>query len=208
MSSKFQSSFVSVDAAKSLKEVGFSEPCLFSYSEGIGITAMVSSNCQGNTEFSIDDFLIDGASKDSPFIGIPTYTQVFGWYLEKGFYTRIENLGDSYKATLYYTGYEIESKNDLRSYEEALDYLVRELISTSCSDMSTENNCLVSEESPRPNMTIGDSIRLYDSLLKSYRAALEKYKDDPETLRSIRRSMDILESEKEKELKESGNGGN
>lgn len=208
MSSKFQSSFVSVDAAKSLKEVGFSEPCLFSYSEGIGITAMVSSNCQGNTEFSIDDFLIDGASKDSPFIGIPTYTQVFGWYLEKGFYTRIENLGDSYKATLYYTGYEIESKNDLRSYEEALDYLVRELISTSCSDMSTENNCLVSEESPRPNMPIGDSIRLYDSLLKSYRAALEKYKDDPETLRSIRRSMDILESEKEKELKESGNGGN
>lgn len=206
MSSKFQSSFVSVDAAKSLKEVGFSEPCLFSYSEGIGITAMVSSNCQGNTEFSIDDFLIDGASKDSPFIGIPTYTQVFGWYLEKGYYTRIENLGDSYKATLYYTGYEIETKNDLRSYEEALDYLVWELISTSRSDKGTQNSYIVSKKAPRPNMPIGDSIRLYDSLLESYRAALEKYKDDPETLKSIKRSINILESEREKELKKSENG--
>ena len=195
MNSKFQSSFVSVDAAKSLKEVGFSEPCLFSYSEGVGITAMVSSSCRGNTEFNIEDFIIDGATKDSPFIGIPTYTQVFGWYLSKGYSTKIEDKGDSFKAVLYFNGKKIKTNKCLESYEEALDYLVWELIAR-----SHPNSYLVYEEAPRPKTNF---LPLFDSLIKSHKDVLEKSKDDPKMVKFLNEAIKYLESEKEKELKDS-----
>jgi hypothetical protein len=184
MNFKFQSSFVSVDAAKSLKEVGFSEPCLFSYSEGVGVTAVVSSKCSGNTEFSIDDFLIDGSGL---FIGIPTYTQVFGWYLSKGYSTKIEDKGDRYKAVLYFDGKKIKTHKYLESYEEALDFLLWELIAR-----SYPNSYLVYEEAPRPKMTIKDYSKEYDPIYEYYKASWENSKN---------RSIDSLESEKEKELK-------
>jgi len=198
MNSKFQSSFVSLDAAKSLKEVGFSEPCLFSYSEETGITAVVSSKCSGKTEFNIDDFLLDGSGL---FTGIPTYTQVFGWYLGKGYSTKIEDKGDCFKAVLYYNGKKIKTNKCLESYEEALDYLVWELIAR-----SHPNSYLVYEEAPRPKMSMEDALRLYKSLIKSHEEALERFKDDPEKVKSLKGAIKYLESEREKELKEFENG--
>jgi hypothetical protein len=96
--------FVPLDIAKELKDIGFKEPCLFSYSEGVGITAMVWGSLEGKTEFSIKDFVLSGNSPGSPFTDIPTYEQVFEWFRERGLFSYIRpNIGamDWYSYRIY-----------------------------------------------------------------------------------------------------------
>ena len=133
--------FVPLDIAKELKDIGFKEPCLFSYSEGVGITAMVWGSLKGKTEFSIKDFVLGGNSPGSPFTDIPTWEQVFAWFREKGFdsYIGLENLPYPNEGIYYY--FEISKPNLYRinqldwqgefdDYNEAQEALVKALIRT------------------------------------------------------------------------------
>ena len=101
---KYPTWLVPIDIAKELKKIGFNEPCLFSYSEGFGITAMVYSSLEGKTEFSIKDFMLGDNSPESPFTDIPTYEQVFEWFRERGLFSYIRpNIGamDWYSYRIY-----------------------------------------------------------------------------------------------------------
>ncbi|MBM0649651.1 hypothetical protein JMN10_12745 [Capnocytophaga genosp. AHN8471] len=132
---------VPLDIAKELKEIGFDEPCLFSYSESDGITAMVYSSLEGKIEISIKDFVLGGNSPGSPFTDIPTYEQVFAWFRERGYLYAIENeicydfktrtQPPKIKYTSYFetvgSGVKLHSCTS-ESYEEAREELVRDLI--------------------------------------------------------------------------------
>lgn len=111
---------VPLDIAKELKDIGFKEPCLFSYSEGVGITAMVWGSLEGKTEFSIKDFVLSGNSPGSPFTDIPTYEQVFEWFRERGLFSYIRpNMGamDWYSYRIY-DRFDIEKGKGMSFYYE------------------------------------------------------------------------------------------
>ena len=128
--------FVPLDIAKELKDIGFKEPCLFSYSEGVGITAMVWGSLKGKTEFSIKDFVLGGNSPGSPFTDIPTWEQVFAWFRSKGYESYIKLESKSYidEGNYYYFEVtnpnliQISYKGDFDNYEEAREELVYKLI--------------------------------------------------------------------------------
>ena len=112
--------FVPLDIAKELKDIGFKEPCLFSYSEGVGITAMVWGSLKGKTEFSIKDFVLSGNSPGSPFTDIPTYEQVFEWFRKRGLFSYIRpNMGamDWYSYRIY-DRFDIEKGKGMSFYYE------------------------------------------------------------------------------------------
>ena len=79
---------VPLEIAKELKEIGFDEPCIFSYSEGIGITACIRAN--SGDEPNLTDFIIGGNSPGSPLTDIPTFEQVFSWFRKKGYKANID----------------------------------------------------------------------------------------------------------------------
>lgn len=81
---------VPIEISKSLKEIGFDKPCIFSYSEGIGVTTCLRSGA--GEEPLISDFVVGGNTPNSPFIDLPTWEQVFEWFREKGLHSRIEVL--------------------------------------------------------------------------------------------------------------------
>jgi hypothetical protein len=128
----YPSWLVSVEQAKRLKELGFNEPCIFSYSEGIGITACIRTGSGDEPNFT--DFIIGGNSKGSPLTDLPTYEQVFEWFREKGlvavivtneilnegdplYFSSVDDLdGDYYTLDNYYT------------YEEAREAVLDKLI--------------------------------------------------------------------------------
>ena len=112
--------FVPLDIAKELKDIGFKEPCLFSYSKGVGITAMVWGSLKGKTEFSIKDFVLSGNSPGSPFTDIPTYEQVFEWFRKRGLFSYIRlNMGamDWYSYRIY-DRFDIEKGKGMSFYYE------------------------------------------------------------------------------------------
>lgn len=77
-----------MEIAKSLKEIGFNKPCIFSYSEGIGVTACLRSGA--GEEPLISDFVVSGNMPNSPFVDLPTWEQVFEWFREKGLHSFIK----------------------------------------------------------------------------------------------------------------------
>lgn len=81
---------VPLEIAKSLKEIGFNKPCIFSYSEGIGVTACLRSGA--GEEPLISDFVVSGNMPNSPFVDLPTWEQVFEWFREKCLHCYIEVL--------------------------------------------------------------------------------------------------------------------
>lgn len=83
-----QSWLVPLEIAKSLKEIGFNKPCIFSYSEGIGVTACLRSGA--GEEPLISDFVVSGNMPNSPFVDLPTWEQVFEWFREKGLHSFIK----------------------------------------------------------------------------------------------------------------------
>lgn len=94
---------VPIEISKSLKEIGFDKPCIFSYSEDIGVTACLRNGA--GEEPLISDFVVGGNTPNSPFIDLPTWEQVFEWFREKGLHSRIEVL---------YTNLEFGKKNPER----------------------------------------------------------------------------------------------
>ena len=80
---KYPNWLVPLDTAKRLKDLGFNEPCIFSYSEGFGITACLRIGA--SDEPLISDFIIGGNTPNSPLTDLPTWEQVFEWFRNKGF---------------------------------------------------------------------------------------------------------------------------
>lgn len=121
---------VPLEIAIKLKEIGFDEPCIFSYSEGIGITACLRYG--SGEEPYISDFIVGGNTPNSPYIDLPTYEQVFEWFREKGFRISSENHEDSTKFMFY--NMKINEgkhfKGEFSNYEEAREALVKALIQT------------------------------------------------------------------------------
>lgn len=123
---------VPLDISKKLKDLGFNEPCIFSYSDGIGITACIRSGSGDEPNFT--DFIIGGNSPGSPLTDLPTYEQVLEWFRKKGlvgwvecqcnpemeYYIRIVNKG----VNFYLKG----RRKHYNSYEEARNVLLNELI--------------------------------------------------------------------------------
>lgn len=123
---------VPLDISKTLKDLGFNEPCIFSYSEGIGITACIRSGSGDEPNFT--DFIIGGNTPNSPLTDLPTYEQVLDWFRKKGlvgwvecqcnpemeYYIRIVNKG----VNLYLKG----RREHYNFYEEARSVLLNELI--------------------------------------------------------------------------------
>lgn len=126
---------VPLEIAKELKEIGFNEPCIFSYSEGIGITACLRYG--SGEEPYISDFIVGGNTPNSPYIDLPTYEQVFEWFREKGYHGVIAVGDESGEVNEY--SYCIDYLNELSSdfeqdshltYEEAREALIKALIQT------------------------------------------------------------------------------
>lgn len=84
----YPSWLVPIDIGKQLKEIGFDKPCIFSYSEGIGVTACLRSGAGDEPHFS--DFVVGGNSPGSPYVDLPAWGQVFEWFREKGLHSYIE----------------------------------------------------------------------------------------------------------------------
>ena len=125
---------VSLEIAKELKEIGFNEPCIFSYSEGIGITACLRYG--SGEEPYISDFIVGGNTPNSPYIDLPTYEQVFEWFREKGYHgviaVRYEDGDDEYSYRIEFLDELITDFNQDNplTYEEAREELVKTLIQT------------------------------------------------------------------------------
>ena len=125
---------VSLEIAKELKEIGFNEPCIFSYSEGIGITACLRYG--SGEEPYISDFIVGGNTPNSPYIDLPTYEQVFEWFREKGYHgviaVRYEDGDDEYSYRIEFLDELITDFNQDNplTYEEAREALVKALIRT------------------------------------------------------------------------------
>ena len=78
---------IPLELAKELKDLGFDESCIFSYSEGIGITACLKNG--SSNEPLISDFVIGGNMPNSPFTDLPTFEQAFSWFRNKGYKANI-----------------------------------------------------------------------------------------------------------------------
>lgn len=130
----YPSWLVSLEIAKELKEIGFNEPCIFSYSEGIGITACLRYG--SGEEPYISDFIVGGNTPNSPYIDLPTYEQVFEWFREKGYHgviaVRYEDGDDEYSYRIEFLDELITDFNQDNplTYEEAREELVKTLIQT------------------------------------------------------------------------------
>ena len=133
---------VPLDAAKKLKDLGFNEPCIFSYSEGFGITACLRIGA--SDEPLISDFIIGGNTPNSPLTDLPTWGQVLKWFRDKKIYGNVNqeweygNYNSPRKLTYFYVINDCR-KVDIKktepalcggfdSYEEAREYLLNRLI--------------------------------------------------------------------------------
>ena len=125
---KYYDWLISAEQAEKLRELGFNKSCIFSYSEGFGITACLRIGA--SDEPSISDFIIGGNTPNSPFTDLPTWEQVFEWFREKGFRISLENHEDSTKFMFY--NMKINEgkhfKGEFSSYEETREVLVNKLI--------------------------------------------------------------------------------
>ena len=125
---------VSLEIAQQLKEIGFNEPCIFSYSEGIGITACLRYG--SGEEPYISDFIVGGNTPNSPYIDLPTYEQVFEWFREKGMFHSICIVDDLLEGVKYFEAEIRDNNGDIicilsrATYEEAREALVKALIRT------------------------------------------------------------------------------
>ena len=139
----YPSWLVPVEIAKQLKEIGFDKPCMFSYSEGIGVTACLRSGAGDEPYFS--DFVVGGNSPGSPYVDLPAWGQVFEWFREKGLhsYVRMKDtsrneIDEFYKKEqsweyMIYLNFDdivFYSKEyyEFSTYEKAMESLVEDLI--------------------------------------------------------------------------------
>lgn len=123
---------VTLEISRKLKDLGFNEPCIFSYSDGIGITACIRSGSGDEPNFT--DFIIGGNSPGSPLTDLPTYEQVLDWFRKKDLVGWVEcqcNPEMEYYTKIIKNGVNFYLKGrrkSYNSYEEARNVLLNELI--------------------------------------------------------------------------------
>lgn len=125
----YPSWLVPVEIAKQLKEIGFDKPCIFSYSEGIGVTACLRSGAGDEPYFS--DFVVGGNSPGSPYVDLPAWGQALGWFREKGFHRVVEYEGSgifTFRYIIMGTPSVTSSRKKYSSYNEARKQLLIELV--------------------------------------------------------------------------------
>ena len=120
---------VPLDAAKKLKDLGFNKSCIFSYSEGFGITACLRIGA--SNEPLISDFIIGGNTPNSPFTDLPTWEQVFEWFRERGYYGNLKATNKGTSAYIFYS--ELDNGEFWEfayeeTYEKARELLLLKLI--------------------------------------------------------------------------------
>ena len=133
---------VPLDIARELKEIGFNEPTLFHYYES-DFDVSVETNdyynegeAQGYLSFYISALKEEDFNIYKKCISIPTYEQVFEWFISKGFIGTVVCFRDaSLNKPIYIfeikdkKGYLISlSKNITEKYEKAREELINKLI--------------------------------------------------------------------------------
>ena len=135
---------VPLDIAQELKEIGFDEPCTFAidYTQLIepflvqycnkGYNVVFCGEIKNLTYKTLDKNLLDKIAI------IPTWTEVFAWFREKGYesYIKLESHSHFDEGNYYY--FEITEPNlcqldcqgDFDDYNEAREALVKALIKT------------------------------------------------------------------------------
>lgn len=131
----YPSWLVPIEISKSLKEIGFDKECSFvlTKSNKIGFTSKNNSNYH----FIEDLDKYDYNSKE--MVSIPTWTEVFEWFREKGYDSYIGLVSHSYldegnyyyfeitKCNLYNIS-QLDCKGDFDDYNEAREVMTRSLI--------------------------------------------------------------------------------
>nr|DAV49333.1 MAG TPA: hypothetical protein [Caudoviricetes sp.] len=117
---------VPIEIAKKLKEIDFDKECAFvcTLSNEIGF---ITKN-EGYYHY-LDEVNFDNYNKIR-IVSVPTWTDVFEWFREKGFKITIENHEDSTKIMFYNMTISNGKhfKWELSTYEQACETLVEKLI--------------------------------------------------------------------------------
>lgn len=127
--SNYPNWLVSIEIAKSLKEIGYKENCCFEFSLDNGLTLEINKREEEDTIIEIDDLLFC-TNEIWQNVSVPTWEQVLEWFRKKGFRISLENHEDSTKFMFY--NMKINEgkhfKGEYSNYEEAREVLVNKLI--------------------------------------------------------------------------------
>lgn len=137
----YPSWLVSIEIAKSLKEIGYKEKCYFEFSLDNGLTLEINKREEEDTIIEIDDLLFC-TNEIWQNVSVPTWEQVLEWFRNKKFYSIIDYCGDKhYSFRILKMGtLSFETNNKVYStYEQAREILVEKLIETYKQDRN-ENN--------------------------------------------------------------------
>lgn len=138
---------VPLDIAQELKAIGFDEPCTFAidYTQLIepflvqdcnkGYNVVFCGEMKNLTYKTLDKNLLDKIAI------IPTWTDVFAWFRERGYesYIKLESHSHFDEGNYYYFEitkpnlyqiYQLDCQGNFDSYEEAREALVKALIQT------------------------------------------------------------------------------
>lgn len=139
--SNYPNWLVSIEIAKSLKEIGYKEKCCFEFSLDNGLTLEINKREEEDTIIEIDDLLFC-TNEIWQNVSVPTWEQVLEWFRNKKFYSIIDYCGDKhYSFRILKMGtLSFETNNKVYStYEQAREILVEKLIETYKQDRN-ENN--------------------------------------------------------------------
>ena len=133
---------VPLDIAKELKDIGFNEPTLFHhYENDFDVTIETNSyydegEAQGYLHFYISAFKEENFNRDKECISLPTWEQVFEWFMSKGLFHSICIVEDLIEEVKEFETEIRDNNADIiciihrDTYEEAREALVKALIRT------------------------------------------------------------------------------
>lgn len=135
---------VPLDIAKELKAIGFDEPCTFAinYTQYIEPFLVQHINKGYNAVFYGEVRMLKYETLDKDLLDkiaiIPTWTDVFAWFRERGYesYIKLESHSHFDEGNYYYFEitepnlYQLDCQGNFDSYEEAREALVKALIRT------------------------------------------------------------------------------
>ena len=135
---------VPLDIARELKEIGYKEDCYFEFSKDNGLTLETLE--RESSIIGIDDLLF-GKNECWQNISVPTWTEVFAWFREKGYESYIKLESQSYidEGCYYYFEitnpnlYQLDCQGNFDSYEDAREALLKALIQTYKNELKKNN---------------------------------------------------------------------
>lgn len=118
---------VPLDIAIELKEIGYKENCYFEFSKDNGLTLETLE--RESSIIGIDDLLFC-TNECWQNISVPTWTEVFAWFRDKGFMITLINYEDESKFSFYNMKIRggVHYAGAFKTYEQAREALVYKLI--------------------------------------------------------------------------------